>query len=292
MKNAIVLGFPDYSEQGSNLAVALDTRYAEVNVHHFPDGECKLTLPTDLPRHIVVCRSLHEPNSKLIELYLLANALRSQHCEKLTLVAPYLCYMRQDKAFSPGEVISQQWIGQFLGALYDEVITVDPHLHRVNNIELVIHTRRASALSASRLIGDYIAQKLKAPVIMGPDEESLQWVKRVAEPYGFEFCVAQKTRKTDSDVSINLPDINLRHRDIVLVDDVASTGNTLFETATLLAAQAPSSIFCAITHALFVEEAYPRLMGLGVKDVWSTDSISHISNKISLATLLADDIIL
>jgi len=291
-KNTVVLGFSDYRLQASKLAAALQANYAEVHVHYFPDQECKLTLPTDLPGHVIVCRSLHAPNTKLVELYLLAKALRDQSCEKLTLVAPYLCYMRQDKAFNPGEVVSQRWIGAFIADLFDEVITVDAHLHRIDSIEHVIHTGRATTLSASHLIGRYVASKLDAPMIMGPDEESLQWVKQVAEPQGFDFCVAEKTRKTDSDVSIKLPAVNVQHRDIVLVDDVASTGNTLIEAAKLLATRAPNNVYCALTHALFVNDAYLQLMALGIKAVWSTDSISHISNRISLAKLLAKDVTL
>ena len=126
----MLLGFEDYEEQSRLLAEALDMPCRMIQTHRFPDGENKLTLPSSLPEHVIFCRSLDHPNEKLLELLLVAKTARELGVKLLTLVAPYLCYMRQDRAFHPGEVVSQSVVGKFLANLFDNVITVDPHLHR------------------------------------------------------------------------------------------------------------------------------------------------------------------
>ena len=87
----LVLGFPEYLPQAQRLAVALNVQLQEVYLHQFPDGESLLRLPVDLPEHIVICRSLNQPNDKLIELLLCAKTARQQGVKRITLVAPYLC---------------------------------------------------------------------------------------------------------------------------------------------------------------------------------------------------------
>ena len=92
----MILGFDDYEEQSRKLADALDIPCHTIQRHRFPDGEYKLTLPGKLPEHVLFCYSLDQPNDKLLELLLAAKTARQLGAKKLTLVAPYLCYMRQD----------------------------------------------------------------------------------------------------------------------------------------------------------------------------------------------------
>jgi hypothetical protein len=168
----LILGFPDYREQAQRLASAAGLDYAEVEIHHFPDGESRVRLPAGLGERVILCRSLDHPNDKLIELALTATAARELGARHLTLVAPYLCYMRQDKAFRPGEAISQPIIGQLLADWVEELITVDPHLHRVPRLEDAIPVQRAHCLTAAPLMADFLARELENPLLIGPDEEA------------------------------------------------------------------------------------------------------------------------
>ena len=113
----------DYAEPAKRLAHFIGCPFALIDVHHFPDGESRLRLPVDLPQKVVLCRSLNDPNEKLVELILAAEHLRGQGVMQLMLIAPYLCYMRQDKAFHPGEVVSQTIIGRLLANYFDGAIT-------------------------------------------------------------------------------------------------------------------------------------------------------------------------
>lgn len=213
-----------------------------------------------------------------------ARLLGAKH---VTLVAPYLAYMRQDMAFHPGEVISQRIIGRFLADLFDAVITVDPHLHRVASLEEAVPVSRAVVLSGAPLLSDLIAQHQINPLLIGPDEESAQWVALAAARHGFDHAVCKKVRRGDHAVDVALPDLAVAGRRVVLLDDVVSTGNTIAQTTRQLLAVGATSVDVAVTHALFAGDALPLMLDAGVQQVWSTDCILHPSNSISMAVPIA-----
>lgn len=282
----MLLGFAEYRRPARALATALGMDYAEVQVHRFPDGESKVILPVRLPPHVIVCRSLDRPNDKLIELLLTAKTARHLGAQRLTLVAPYLCYMRQDMAFTPGEAVSQQIIGELLASLFDAVLTVDPHLHRIDSMSAAVPARHSIALSAGPLMSEFLQSRGK-PVLIGPDSESLQWVQGIAQAGGLPYGIAAKTRHGDRAVSVALPDIDLHGRAVVLIDDVLSSGETVAIAAEQCRAAGAARVDVLVTHALFANGASERLVQAGISHVWSTDSIPHDSNALHLAGLLA-----
>lgn len=285
-----LLGFKDYQQQAKHLAQALGLEYHEVAIHHFPDGESKVTLPNMLDNEIIFCRSLDHPNDKLIELLLASEAARQQGVKHITLVAPYLCYMRQDVAFNPGEAVSQKSIGQWLGQLFDRVITVDPHLHRIDDLNQAIPDSEAISLSATKLMSEFLANRPHPPMLLGPDSESEQWVKKIAEHTGLDWEIAGKQRHGDRNVEIMLPEIDFNNRLIVIVDDVASTGRTIAQAAKALHKRGAQTVNCLVTHPLFADDAEQVLTHACINHIWSTDSIDHHSNVIQLASLLAEAI--
>jgi len=283
-----VLGFEDYREQGEALANTLERPFSVIDIHRFPDGESKVTLPTDLTGEVILCRSLDHPNDKLVELLLAAKTARKQGAKTLTLVAPYLCYMRQDIAFHPGEAVSQQIIGRFLAELFERVITVDPHLHRIDRLEQAIPGRDAIALGTAGLMGEFLATNTTNPLLVGPDGESEQWVRAIAEPHHLDYTIATKERLGDRNVVTRLPAHNYRQHEVILVDDMISTGHTLINVARELKKQGAEVIHCLVTHALFSDDVTDALHDAGISHVWSTDSIRHPSNAVALNTLLAE----
>jgi ribose-phosphate pyrophosphokinase len=283
----LVLGFPEGEMQARALAEAGGLPYAGVAVHRFPDGESRVRLPPELPERLVIYRSLDHPNEKLVELALAAAAARELGARDLTLVAPYLCYMRQDRAFVPGEAVSQRIVGALLAGWFDVLATVDPHLHRVARLADAVPVKRAICLSASAPLAEFLAQTLDHPLVLGPDSESRQWVAAVAAPQGLDYAVAAKERLGDRKVRIVLPDLNLRGRAVVLVDDMVSTGRSLVALVEALRPLHPASISVLVTHGLFVEGALERLEQAGVAAVWSSDSVPHPTNRVCLARLFA-----
>jgi ribose-phosphate pyrophosphokinase len=285
-RQAIVLGFPDFAEQGERLATAAGLSFEGVRLHRFPDGESRVSLPAALPPRVIFCRSLDRPNGKLVELALAAHTARELGAAHVTLVAPYLCYMRQDKAFRPGEAVSQRVVGGLLADWFDTLVTVDPHLHRVRSLREAVPAKRALCLATASLMSDFLAETVEDAVLVGPDRESGQWVAAIAECRGLDYRIGEKVRLGDRDVRVRFSEPLVRGRNLVLVDDVASTGRTLEAAAVALAAGRPASLSVLVTHALFLEGALERLKAAGVKEVWSTDSIPHVTNRLRLAPLL------
>lgn len=286
----MILAFPDYLSQAQRLADRLDTPLAEVSLHHFPDSESFIRLPPLLPEHVIVCRSLNQPNDKLIELLLCATTARELGAKRLTLVAPYLCYMRQDFANQPGVAVSQRIIGKMLATLFDDVLTVDPHLHRIALLDQAIPIKNAISLTAADEIGRFLKQKLEYALLLGPDSESEQWVANIANKIGFDYCIAHKERRGDKQIEMTLPDHNFLNKPIVIIDDMASTGRTLGKAARLLQAAGAGDIYVVVTHALFCEDAETHILQAGIKTIWSTDSIEHPTSCIKLDALLANAI--
>lgn len=287
MRPELLLYFEDEQASAARIAAAAGLAHAPIARHRFPDGELKLRLPAALPAHVVLLRSLAQPNEKLVELLLAAQTARTLGATRLTLVAPYLAYMRQDIAFAPGEAVSQRIVGRFLAGLFDAVITVDPHLHRIATLEEAVPVSRTVVLSGAPLLSDLIARQRPGALLVGPDEESAQWVAQAATRHGFEHAVCRKLRHGDRQVEIALPAIDVRGRAVVLLDDVASSGHTLAQAARGLLAAGAASVDVAVTHALFVGDAGPLLWEAGIRQVWSTDCIAHPSNAVSMAPAIA-----
>ncbi len=283
----MLLYFDDEAAMASRLAAEAGLTPVLIARHRFPDGELKLRLPPQLPARIVLLRGLQQPNEKLVELLLVARSARELGARHVTLVTPYLAYMRQDMAFSPGEVVSQRVVGAFLASLFDAVITVDPHLHRIATLGEAIAVPDPVWLSGAPALADWIALQRPGALLLGPDEESAQWVAQAAARIGHDSAVCRKVRHGDRAVEIELPEVELRGRSVVILDDMASTGHTVAQSARLLLAAGAASVDVAVTHALFAEGAEQALHEAGVGAVWSTDCIPHASNVVAMAPLLA-----
>lgn len=288
MTPGLLLAFDDESAAAGRLAACLGIDWALVQRHRFPDGESRLRLPPRLPAELLLLRGLHQPNDKLVELLIALPAARALGAQRIVLVSPYLAYMRQDMAFTPGEAVSQRHIATLLAGQVDGLVTVDPHLHRIASLDEVMPGCRSLALSAAPLLGAHIASMLPGALVLGPDEESMQWVAAAARPQGLDHAVCRKQRFGDREVRVVLPEIALAGRAVVLLDDVASTGSTLVEAAQAVAAAGAASIDVAVTHGLFVGDALAQLHAVGVRHVWCSDAVPHPAAVVSLAPLLAD----
>ena len=292
MSDCAVLYFEDERAPALRFAQAAGLPAHEVGRHRFPDGELKLRLPPSPPRRLIIYRSLVRPNEKLVELLFVARTARKLGAQDLTLVCPYLAYMRQDIAFSEGEVVSQSVVGEFLASLFDGVVTVDPHLHRVATLAEAVPVRRPVVLSGAPLLGDYIVRHRPDAFLLGPDSESAQWIASAARAHGLDHAACDKVRHGDRDVEIRLPQASLAGRAVVLLDDVASSGRTLARAAQLALQAGAASVDVAVTHALFAEDALQIILDAGVDEVWSTDCIAHPSNVVNMDRTLADAVAL
>jgi len=164
---------------------------------------------------------------------------------------------------------------------------VDAHLHRIQQLSQAVPLQSALNLNATTVMGRFLRDNCQQPLLVGPDAESEQWVAAIAREARLDYCIAQKNRRGDKEVDVRLPEYAFAGRDVVLIDDVASTGHTLEKAATELVRRAVASVSVLVTHALFVDDACSRLAQAGVANIWSCDSIPHPSNRLSLAPVLA-----
>lgn len=284
----LLMAFEDEQDLARRLADELALPLALIRQHRFPDGEMRLVLPKPVPEAAVLLRGLqHQPNDRLVELLIAAPAARAWGARRLLLVAPYLAYMRQDMEFTPGEAVSQRHIAALLSTQFERLITVDPHLHRIASLDEVMPAGQGVSLSAAALLGRWIADKVPGAVLVGPDEESGQWVAEAARAGGLDFGVGRKVREGDRQVQLAFPDVAVAGRPVVLLDDMASTGRTLLGAARQALERGATQVDVAVTHALFNGDALPALQAAGVRQVWSSNAVPHVSNAVCVAPLLA-----
>jgi ribose-phosphate pyrophosphokinase len=280
---------PTGAGDARRLAALLGLPLREIALHDFPDGEMRVTVGQAASTTIIYA-PLDRPNDKLLALLFAAEALRRTGAKRLVLVAPYLCYMRQDTAFHEGEAISQKTVGRLIAASVDRVITVDAHLHRTPDIGAVFPGIEAENLSAMAAMAMTLRRTGIDPatIAIGPDAESRPWVSDLAGQLGLAHTVAQKTRRGDRAVEIGFAEPGLvAGRPVLLVDDIVSSGGTLIACAKALKAAGATTIDAVITHALFAPEIATAFADAGIRSVRSTSSVPHPTNAIPLDDILA-----
>jgi ribose-phosphate pyrophosphokinase len=279
-----VHAFSDSARYARALARALGAAHAGVAVHRFPDGESRVRIRPPAGAHAVVVRSLHDPNAKLVETLLVADALRRAGARRVTLVAPYLPYMRQDAVFAAGDAVSQRVVGACLGRAFDRVLAVEPHLHRARRLADVV--RGASTVSAAPALAAWLGRNGRRCLIVGPDEESTPLVRAVARAVGAPWTVGRKARLGDHAVRIGFGALPPATR-ALLVDDIASSGGTLAVAARALRRAGVRTIDAAVVHAIFAPGALTRIHRAGIRRLFSCDTVPHGTNAIGTVPLVA-----
>ena len=270
----------------SSLCQALAAEPVALETRLFPDGEHYLRLSRPLAdAEVIVLCGLERPDCHLLPLLLLAAEAREQGAARLGLVAPYLSYMRQDKQFREGEVVSSRHFAHLLSSHFDWLVTVDPHLHRYHALEQ-IYSIPCRVLHAAPLLAHWLGGAEQV-FLVGPDAESEQWVRALADGAGIPWVVGEKERTGDHEVRVTLPDLDA-HKGLtpVLMDDVVSSGMTMLRTLEALAMSGFEASTCLCIHGLFAERSDTLLERAGARLV-SCNTIDHASNALDVAPLLA-----
>jgi len=273
------------------LAKKLKTTYSPLTISAFPDGDTYLKFNTDLKgKKVVIVQSFQpSPEKSLLHVVFAGQTAQDLGAKKVILVAPYLAYTRQDARFHPGEAISSKIMGKLISVAFDRVITFDPHLHRYKSMKEVFSCD-ATKLSANTLIGKYIQKNIQNPVLVGPDGESSQWAAKIANTIGAESTVFEKKRYSSWKVRVEMVNpLPLKGRNVVIVDDIISTGKTMIEAVKLAQRHKAQSITAIGVHGIFVGDCYQKLKKMGVKII-STNCVKHVSNKIDVTPMLANEL--
>lgn len=284
----ILFAYPGAEHLADTLAKRSGCVLGAMKLHRFPDGESLIQIESDIKgREIAILCSLDHPDEKAVPLMFFARTAREFGAKSVVLIAPYLGYMRQDKRFHQGESVTSAIFASFLSENFDSLITVDPHLHRYKSLS-EIYTIRAKVVHASDIIADWVAANVENPVVIGPDEESDQWVSMVAKRATVPYCVLTKTRHGDKQVEISVPEVDkYQNHTPVLVDDIISTARTMIETVRHLGRCGMKAPVCIGVHALFAGDALEALKQSGVGRIVSCNTVAHETNAIDVSGLLA-----
>jgi ribose-phosphate pyrophosphokinase len=283
----MLLPLPGNEALARELGAALSFPVGMVETRRFPDGESYVRLGGDLEgRDAMLVCTLADPDPQFLRLAFAARTARDLGARSVGLVAPYLAYLRQDMAFSPGEAVSSRHFAGLLSGLFDRIVTIDPHLHRIAGLDEIFSVP-ATVLHSAPLLGAWVKAHVERPLVVGPDSESTQWAAAVAAAAGAPHVVLSKRRLGDRRVVIEAPDIAGWQGHVpVLIDDIISSGTTLLAAAAQLQAKGFARPVCLAVHALFAGDAYQRLQAVAALVV-TADTVPHPSNRIAVAPLLA-----
>lgn len=262
------------------IAAYLQNPLVDVKWMRFPDGEIYLNV-SEVSDRMVIVGSLVSSDD-LVELLLLTDACREAD---ITLVLPYMGYARQDKQFNQGEPLSARVIAQTLGAGVRRVITVNLHEETIIPYFGVPVTDLSLATAMAEMI---TTLPVTNPIILGPDAGAARLSEEIARAGGWESDHLYKTRLSGEEVRIEPKVIPVKGRDVVIVDDIISTGGTQAMAAKMLNQQGATSISTVCVHGVLVTGACTHLMSAGLRDVISSDTIESASSRYSAARIITD----
>ncbi len=258
------------------IAKTLNLRLAKTTFKKFPDGEIYVKVE-DFDDTNVVVQSLN-CNEDVVSLMLLFDALSDT---EVVAVVPYMGYARQDKAFEDGEAISIRAIARLLESYASKVVTVNIH-----SKDAASHFSKLIDLDAMPIIGNYF--KEQDVVMLSPDFGSYERVKVAAKAANCEFDYLEKRRIDAETVEIAPKNLDVEGKDVLIVDDIISTGGTIVEATKILLKNGAKSVKAACVHAVLANYALNKLYNAGITEVIATDTVERVVSKISVAGLIAD----
>ena len=284
----VFFAMPGNETLAAALATGMAAEPGRLEYRRFPDQESYLRFHGDVTgRNAVLACSLHDPDSKALPLLLAAAALRDLSAGSVGLAAPYLAYMRQDRRFKDGEAVTSLAFARLLSGAFDWIATIDPHLHRYASMT-EIYSVPVLVGHATRVLVDYLRQRQGTIFLVGPDEESEQWVSSVAKAAEAPYITLRKTRRGDNDVSVSFPDITrFEGLAAVLIDDIISSGHTMQVAVAQLVALGFRQPVCLAAHGILAADAMERLIAAGAVIV-TTNTIPGPTAALDVNPLLVE----
>ncbi len=285
----IVFSFSNDNFIANKVASNLNFKRGNATIRHFPDSESYVKLNSEVKNEdVILINSLDHPDRKAMALLFFADVAKEYGAKSIGLICPYLGYMRQDKRFHDGEAISSDIFAKFLSQHLDWLITVDPHLHRYKALE-EIYSIPTRVVHATLPIAQWIIDNVHNPYLIGPDEESTQWISEVAKLTHAPFVILEKIRRGDRDVTVSVHDMEqYREHTPVILDDIISTAQTMIETAHQLNAIGLKPPICIGVHPIFAANSYQTLINAPIAKVVSSNTIPHASNAIDVSPLITE----
>ncbi len=265
---------------GEKIASVLNAELLDVEIKRFPDGEIYARINGEVGEEVALIQTTY-PNEKIIELFIIQDALREWGAKKIITVVPYFGYSRQDKIFKPGEAISARAMAKHIQIYSDIFVGIDLHAESI----LTYFDIPTHHLHATVPIAEYLRSK-NVDIVISPDKGGYTRAKLVAEKINAEFDYLEKTRLSGTEVLIKPKNLDVDGKVVGIVDDIISTGGTIARASEQLRDQGANKIFAVCTHGLFIGNARENLKK--VDEFAATDTIESEHSKISVASVVAD----
>ncbi|KYH36236.1 MAG: putative phosphoribosyl transferase domain protein [Candidatus Bathyarchaeota archaeon B23] len=286
-----VVGGPSSQELGRRVAEALGLPLMETSTKRFPDGEFYFRYLGGVSgEDLLIVQSLYPPQDEhLLELLAMIHAARDLAADSITLYIPYLAYSRQDERYLAGECVTSDLVRSLLeGVGADALYTVDIHSIGV----LKRYRIPAYNLTAAGELARYFAEKgLRDPLILAPDDEemALERVRHAAEVMDAEYDYFRKERdRHTGEIKTYAKELSVGGRDVVIIDDIISTGRTTANAARILKELGAARVYAGVTHLLLRGDALQLIEAAGVEEVVGTDSVPGGLSRVSVAPLIAE----
>ena len=270
------------------LSKRLKANLVKTEVRIFPDGESKITLNGKLSKNkVIVVQSIYPPvDTNLIH----ALSLISKACElskEVIAVIPYMGYARQDREFLSGEIITMKVLGRlFKGVGASQIIVVD--IHSIMGLKHIkIKTKNISAIP--ELVKYFKKMKLTDPLVVSPDEGGKDRAREFAKYFDSDYIALSKLRDRKSGkvriITSNFDEV--KGRDLILVDDMISTGGSIVKATEFLKKQKCRRVYVACTHALLMDNAEAKIKKSGVIKIVSANTIPGKTSIVDVSNTIA-----
>jgi ribose-phosphate pyrophosphokinase len=289
VKFAVIAGNAS-RDLAKRIARRLKAPYIEAQTKIFPDGESKITF-SSIPKKsiILVVQSTYPPvDTNLLQTLAIISQARKAS-SKIYAIIPYMGYARQDRQFLSGEVVTMSIVAKMLQAVgAKKVIVVDIHSKTALN-HFKIPTVNVSAIP--ELAKYFKKLKIKKPLVVSPDTGGSSRAKKFASLLNTDFITLKKSRNRNTGkVQIQSSKVDVHGRDLIVIDDIISTGGSIIKATQFLKKQKCKRVFVACTHGLFVGDAERKIKKAGVSKIISTNTIPRSTSKVDMAGVIAKSI--
>jgi len=282
-----VVGGNASKDLAKRIARRLKAKYVDVDTRTFPDGESKITFRHNLKKSVVlVVQSTYPPvDTNLLQILSIISEVK-KISSKIYAIMPYMGYARQDRQFLNGEIVTMSVVAKMLQAAgAKKAITVDIHSKTALR-HFKIPTENVSAIPE---LAKYLKKlKLKNPIVVSPDTGGSLRAKKFADILKSDFITLKKSRnRKTGKVSIQSTKADVKGKDLIIVDDIISTGSSVVKATKFLKKQKCKRVFVVCTHGLLVGDAEKNIKKAGVTQIISTNTIPRSISKVDVSGVIA-----